>query len=197
MHPMLAAWHCIQAKTAVVGMRPCGAPPCTGPFHPSAGDCPGWSLLVNRQEAGRVIVCALVWGGARRGARRRRRAAARRKERRRQAQVRTVQALVDKLKREQAVAAATHAYPAASCPVRPPWTLTPGYRAGAPLPIAGAGASTCGLLSLGRLLAGLCGTVGQPAGVCGTVGHPAGVCGTVGQPAGGMHAEGGQALPDP
>jgi len=60
----------------------------------------------------------LACGRARRRARRRRSAAARRKERRRQAQVRTVQALVDKLKREQAVAAATHAYPAASCPVR-------------------------------------------------------------------------------
>ena len=29
-----------------------------------------------------------------------------------------MQALVDKLKNEQAIAAATHAYPAASCPVR-------------------------------------------------------------------------------
>ena len=43
---------------------------------------------------------------------------ARRNGRKRRQQVRAVQALVDKLKREQAVAAATHAYPALSCPVR-------------------------------------------------------------------------------
>lgn len=43
----------------------------------------------------------------------------RRTNRQRRRQVRTVQALVDKLKNEQAIAAATHAYPAASCPVRP------------------------------------------------------------------------------
>ena len=45
-------------------------------------------------------------------------AVARRNGRKRRQQVRAVQALVDKLKREQAIAAATHAYPALSCPVR-------------------------------------------------------------------------------
>ncbi|KAK9839452.1 hypothetical protein WJX81_003096 [Elliptochloris bilobata] len=39
------------------------------------------------------------------------------KGRKQRQQVRAVQALMDKLKREQAIAAATHAYPALSCPV--------------------------------------------------------------------------------
>ena len=51
-------------------------------------------------------------------------AAVRRNGRKRRQQVRAVQALVDKLKREQALAAATHAYPAISCPVRTYSTVT-------------------------------------------------------------------------